>query len=740
MNKGTTIDNSAEAINRIQVSVSQGNLNEAYDLIEYLENNGSYPSSAMEEMKVTMLKGIVMLKRGEYHKAENSFLRSLDLANNYGDTRLLRNRYDNLIALYTTTNQVHNAINYLKKSMELNEAGEDEAANARNLLQMSSLLLMIEDNAGALETLDKARSIIMKLDHQELKIQYHFAYAILLGQQNQHEQALGEYDLVLHYSQKINDVFLTARTYFNQGNLLMQFEKLTEAANIFNKLLRLSHENHLVSNELIATARLAAIALKQGDKLRCRELYDYVNTHQDIGQDDALREELADLGAKLYEAEGNPQKALEAYRSYMDSYKAHYDNEQSKIILFIKARYESEKKERELKEARLSQVESEMKVLIAEQALRESEKRFKAWVENGTDMIVILTADLVPTYTSPYIFKTMGYRKDDFRNINAYEFIHEDDISNVMETLKISQDCPGIAVSTQFRFLQKDGQYRWIEGTSTNLLDDETVNGIVCNLKDITERKQSEEAIQELNKSLEMKITERTSELQDAIKDLEAFSYSVSHDLRSPLRIIMGYAKLLISDHEQSLNDEAREFVLTIIDNSKRMGQLIDDLLNFSRMGRKAVYRSTANINNMVTDIISDFKKGDENITKNIIIHELSPAYCDIALIKQVWINLISNAIKYSGKKTNPIIEIGSIARFNETVYYIKDNGAGFDMRFAKNLFTVFKRLHDRSDFDGMGVGLALAHRIIKMHEGRIWAEAEVEKGATFYFTLGPGE
>jgi light-regulated signal transduction histidine kinase (bacteriophytochrome) len=142
----------------------------------------------------------------------------------------------------------------------------------------------------------------------------------------------------------------------------------------------------------------------------------------------------------------------------------------------------------------------------------------------------------------------------------------------------------------------------------------------------------------------------------------------------------------------------------------------------------------------MVNGIISDFRKGDENITKNIIIHELAPAYCDVALIKQVWINLISNAIKYTSKKAHPMIEIGSVNRFNEIVYYIKDNGAGFDMRFAKNLFTVFKRLHDRSDFDGMGVGLALAHRIIKMHEGRIWAEAEVEKGATFYFTLGPGE
>jgi PAS domain S-box-containing protein len=740
MNNPTSINKPGEIINQIHVSVSHGNLNEAYDLIERLEVDAAYPSSPIDEMKLTLLKGVVMLKRGDYKAAEDSLLRSLDLANNFGDTQLRCNRYDNLVALYTTTNQVHNAIGYLKKSMELKESEGDQAAQARSLLQMSSLLFIIEDNEGGEVALNKANEIISKLDNMEMKMQYYFANAMLHVREKKYKEALAQYEQISAYAQEANDIFLASRTYFNQGDLLMDMKEMTEAEFVFTRLLKLTVDNHLISQELIATTRLASIALEKGDPIRCRELYDYVTNHSDLGQDDALQEELAELGARLYEAEGNPQKALEAYRSYMQSYKQHYDNEQSKIILFIKARYENEKKERELKEARLSQVESEMKALIAEQALRETEKRFKAWVENGTDMIVILTADLSPTYTSPFIYKTMGYKKGDFKNISPYDFIHQDDIRNVQDALKISQDCPGIAVSAQFRFLQKDGQYRWIEGTSTNLLDDETVNGIVCNLKDITERKQSEEAIQELNRSLEVKITERTSELQDAIKDLEAFSYSVSHDLRSPLRIIMGYAKLLISDHEQSLNDEAREFVLTIIDNSKRMGQLIDDLLNFSRMGRKAVYRSDANINTMVTGIISDFRKGDDTITKNIIIHELAPCYCDVALIKQVWINLISNAIKYSGKKTNPMIEIGSIARFNETVYYIKDNGAGFDMRFAKNLFTVFKRLHDRSDFDGMGVGLALAHRIIRMHEGRIWAEAEVEKGATFYFTLGPGE
>jgi PAS domain S-box-containing protein len=735
-NNTIQITTCAGMIARIHEAVSKGNLNEAHELILLFDGLDAPSPSPVEEMKITLLKGVVMLKRGEYKAAEESLLRSLQLADAFGDTRLRYNRYDNLVTLYTVTNQIHYAIDYLKKSMELKESTSDDAAYARSLIQMSSLLFTIADYEDSRNVLQKAETIISRLDDGELKMQCHFANASLLCREKKYDEAFQKYDQVIILAKQANDILHITRAYYNQGDIMMEMGRLVEAEEIYTKLLTISTDYHLITQELLTSVQLAWIALRLGDTKRCRELYDYVYTHKELGEDDALMENLAEVGAKLYEAEGDLQNALDAYRTYMQSYKVHYDNEQSKVVLFIKARYENEKKERELQEIKLAKMESEIKVLIAEQALRKSEKRFKAWIENGTDMIVILNRSLQPSYTSPFVYKIFKYQKEEFININIYDLMHPEDLPHVMEMLKIAQQSPGAAINAQFRFPQKDGRYRWIESTITNLLQDETVNGIVCNLKDITERKQSEDAIQELNKSLEIKITERTSELQEAINDLEAFSYSVSHDLRSPLRIITGYAKLLMSDHEHYLNEEAKEFVNTILDSSKRMGQLIDDLLNFSRMGRKAVYKSDVDINNMVGNIIIDIRRTDETLTKNIIIHELPPAYCDMALIKQVWINLISNAIKYTSKKSTPQIEIGSIARFNETVYYITDNGAGFDMKFAKNLFTVFKRLHDRTDFDGMGVGLALAHRIIKMHEGRIWAEAEVEKGATFFFTL----
>ena len=725
---------------QITLCYQRGELNEANELIESLEHEPKADISIVDEMKITMLKGLIKLKRGEYRQAEENLLRSLELANTFGDTRLRYNRYDNLVALYTTTNQIHNAIDYLKRSMELKESIGNEVDIARSLLQMSSLLISIEDLDDVRNTLQKANLIIAKINDLELKMQYHFAYASLLSKEKKFIEAILEFDQIIINSKLVNDSFLTSQAYFNQGELYKELQQWENAEHKYESALNIARQHNFIVQELLVSVQLAAVALQQNNIIKCRKLYDWVSTHRDLPDDDTLKEDLAEVGAQLYELEGSPQKALESYRAYMVSYKKHYDNEQSKVILYIKARYENEKRERELQETKLKQMESEMKALMSEKALRESEKRFKAWIENGTDMVVIFKQDMRPAYTSPYIFKSFGYSKEDFAKTGAFNLIHPEDYENVIETLQIAKENPGIAINAQFRFKEQSGKYRWIESSCTNLLHDESVKGIVCNLKDITERKQSEEAIQELNKSLELKITERTSELQDAIKDLEAFSYSVSHDLRSPLRIITGYAKLLISDHEQYLNEESKEFIYTILDNAKRMSQLIDDLLNFSRMGRKAVYKSQVEMNYMVNNIIIDFRRADDTITKNIIVHELSPAFCDLALIKQVWANLISNAIKYSSKKTNPVIEIGSIDGYNETIYYVKDNGAGFDMRFAKNLFTVFKRLHDRSDFDGMGVGLALSHRIIKMHEGRIWAEAEVEKGATFYFSLGRGE
>lgn len=255
---------------------------------------------------------------------------------------------------------------------------------------------------------------------------------------------------------------------------------------------------------------------------------------------------------------------------------------------------------------------------------------------------------------------------------------------------------------------------------------------IAINEKDITQQKIADKKIKQLNTDLQNNV----AQLEIANKELESFSYSVSHDLRSPLRAINGYSKIIEEDYFDKMDEDAKELFKNIQANSEKMGMLIDDLLAFSRLGRKQLEKTSIDIKEMVKNILQDINNATP-YHATIKIHDLPPTNGDYALLNQVWMNLISNAIKYSSKKENPVIEIGTIkSKKNETVYYIKDNGAGFDMRYVERLFGVFQRLHGPEEFKGTGVGLAIVHRIITKHGGRVWAEAQVNKGASFYLTL----
>lgn len=228
----------------------------------------------------------------------------------------------------------------------------------------------------------------------------------------------------------------------------------------------------------------------------------------------------------------------------------------------------------------------------------------------------------------------------------------------------------------------------------------------------------------------------RAEELVLANNELESFSYSVSHDLRAPLRAIHGYARMLKEDYENQLDTEANRLMNNIMLNAKKMGQLIDDLLTFSRLGRKELLKRNIPMQDMVTEICREMKMEHSDRNIQFKVNTLEPVLGDSAALNQVWTNLISNAVKYSKLNEVTIIEIGSEVRGDEIIYSIKDNGAGFDMRYASKLFGVFQRLHSDEKFEGTGVGLAIVHRIISKHKGRVWAEGKVNEGATFNFSL----
>jgi light-regulated signal transduction histidine kinase (bacteriophytochrome) len=252
----------------------------------------------------------------------------------------------------------------------------------------------------------------------------------------------------------------------------------------------------------------------------------------------------------------------------------------------------------------------------------------------------------------------------------------------------------------------------------------------------VSEQERAEEELRTLNTELEDRVVARTSQLESANRELESFSYSVSHDLRAPLRAITGFSNLLWEDHKERLDEEARRKLGIIRGQADRMGLLIDDLLKFSRLGRKAIEPSLLDMGELARKTFERLHRDNGNGKLEFRVSKLPPARADRALMEQVWVNLLANAVKFSSKTDEAVVEVGAIVEERENIYYVRDNGAGFDPRYRDKLFGVFQRLHDESEFPGTGVGLALVHRIVTRHGGRVWADSRPGDGATFHFSI----
>lgn len=373
---------------------------------------------------------------------------------------------------------------------------------------------------------------------------------------------------------------------------------------------------------------------------------------------------------------------------------------------------------------------------LAEEAILHSEKRFRTLIENNKEGIALSNKERQYIYVSPSVKNILGYSPDELIGVKAVDLYHPDDQESMRELVVslIKKKIP--YGSNLVRIRHKNGEWRWIELTAANQFDDPAVNAIVTNFRDVTERKKAKEELEQLNESLEKKVLERTLQLEESNKALESFSSMAAHDLQAPLRVLSGYANLLQQEHGPALGEEGSELLDAIMLQTKQMTKLVSDLLTFSRISHTILKEERVNLDEMVEDLCDNLRFTFGKTTTQIDIHKLGCSCCDAGLMRQVWSNLISNALKYSAKKEKPLIEIGCTKSADETIYYVRDNGAGFDPRHDHKLFQVFQRLHSINDFEGTGIGLALVKNVITRHGGKIWAESEVDKGATFYFSM----
>jgi PAS domain S-box-containing protein len=374
---------------------------------------------------------------------------------------------------------------------------------------------------------------------------------------------------------------------------------------------------------------------------------------------------------------------------------------------------------------------------LAELQIENERTRLRTLIETIPDLIWLKDADGIYITCNPKFERFFGAKEKDIIGKTDYDFVPKELADNfrMNDNEALKEERP--KTNHEWVTFADDGHQEFLETIKTPMRDSENnLIGILGIARDITEVYQSQEEIKKLHANLERRVEERTAELNIANNELEAFAYTVSHDLRAPLRAINGFTKILTEDFANDMPDEAKHVCSVISENAEKMGQLIDDLLAFSRIGRCDLNFSLIDMNQIINLVYQELTDSEQRKKINFCVDLLPTVMADNALIKQVWTNLISNAIKFSSKQSNPEIKIWSYLQNEIPVFAIKDNGAGFGMKYANKLFGVFQRLHSNKEYEGTGVGLAIVQRIILRHNGNIWADAEVNKGAQFNFTL----
>lgn len=373
-------------------------------------------------------------------------------------------------------------------------------------------------------------------------------------------------------------------------------------------------------------------------------------------------------------------------------------------------------------------------------ALADSEERFRATFEQAAVGIGHVSLEGKWLRVNERLCRMTGYSREEMLERSFQDITYPDDIGR--DLLHMAALIAGEiqSYSLEKRYVHRDRTIFWITITVALMRKHGKPQYFISVIEDISKRKAAEAEIRQLNEELESRVEARTAELTAANRELEAFSYTVSHDLRAPLRSIEGFSQIVLEDYGDRIPAEARAYLARVCVSTKNMGQLIDDLLEFSRLGRKALTTQPVELRDIAERCIAELREAYPDRSIDVVLGDLPPWQCDPALMRQVFANLLSNAVKFARNGVDPHVSVGTLTQGNETVLYVRDTGSGFDMRYASKIFGVFERLHRAEDYEGTGVGLAIVKRIIERHGGRVWAESQPGQGATFYFTLpAPG-
>jgi len=377
-----------------------------------------------------------------------------------------------------------------------------------------------------------------------------------------------------------------------------------------------------------------------------------------------------------------------------------------------------------------AQAHAEARRREAEERKREAEELY-----NGAPCgyHVSRAPDLVYDRVNDTELAWLGYTREELVGKRRFSDFLTEESRSLLAGLSGSEGAPSAPVSVDLELVRRDGSRLAVTAAQAPARDAQgNVTAVRTTLLDVDVQRRA----QVENERLRAELEARAASLETVNRDLEAFSYSISHDLRAPLRAIGGFARILEEDHAEVLGAEGRRVLGVVRTNTSRMSQLVDDLLAFSRLGRRPVARANVDMKRLAEDVVEEMKNQRGSLGADVSIGELPPAHADPGLVRQVLVNLVSNAVKYSAGKPAPTVTVTATAEGGEPVYHVKDNGAGFDMQGYDKLFGVFQRLHRHEEFPGTGVGLAIAHRVVAKHGGKIWAASKVGEGAEFHFTL----